>query len=307
MTGEHVRQPQLELKDLRLVEAIVDEGGVTHAARVLHLTQSAVSHHLSRLEERLGVQLFRRQGRGLVPTPHAKRLQQTSREVHRQVLHVEDELLQRPQRKRLTMATQCYTAYHWLPPLMRAFADVHPDVELRIDLPATRRPYEATLDDKLDLALVHTLPSAVGADHTVVRLFDDPFVLVVAPEHPLAAVDEVDAAAISKEQLLLYTMPSAHLEALGKELFGKQLPRRVQRLPLTEAILELVRSQQGVSLMSRWAVTPAVERGDLAMVPLSTSRAVRTWSAVFATNHPRAEVLHDLVGCMLSSGVFPTG
>lgn len=58
----------LDARDLRLVQAIADAGGVTRAARRLHLSQSAVSHQLRGLEERLGVELFERRGRTLAIT-----------------------------------------------------------------------------------------------------------------------------------------------------------------------------------------------------------------------------------------------
>jgi DNA-binding transcriptional LysR family regulator len=66
--------PSLELRDLRLVLAIARRGGLGAAARHLHLTQSALSHHLRALEERLGVSVFDRVGRGLVVNARGARL-----------------------------------------------------------------------------------------------------------------------------------------------------------------------------------------------------------------------------------------
>ena len=68
------RMPNLELRDLRLVLAIARRGGLGPAARHLHLTQSALSHHLRALEDRLGVSVFDRVGRGLVVIARGARL-----------------------------------------------------------------------------------------------------------------------------------------------------------------------------------------------------------------------------------------
>ena len=50
----------LEVRHLRLVVSIAEEGGLTRAASRLHLTQSALSHQLREIEERLGTALYHR-------------------------------------------------------------------------------------------------------------------------------------------------------------------------------------------------------------------------------------------------------
>lgn len=74
MNDVHTSSPLLEIRDLRLVQAIDREGGISRAARVLHLTQSALSHHLRALEERVGVQLFERTGRSLLLNQHGEKI-----------------------------------------------------------------------------------------------------------------------------------------------------------------------------------------------------------------------------------------
>ena len=63
----------LELRDIRLVQAVAEQGSLTRAGNVLFLTQSALSRQLADLERRLGVALFQRSGRRMVPTPAADR------------------------------------------------------------------------------------------------------------------------------------------------------------------------------------------------------------------------------------------
>src|SRR5690349_8718713 len=106
-------EPAIEIRDLRLVQTIAERGGVTAAARALHLTQSAVSHHLARLQERLGVELFRRAGRKLEITEAGKKLVLLSRELDQKLAATERELRGQEAPRALRISTQCYTAYHW--------------------------------------------------------------------------------------------------------------------------------------------------------------------------------------------------
>ena len=64
----------LDLTTLRSFVAVADCGGVTRAAGVLHLTQSAVSMQLKRLEESLDISLFDRSGRGIALTAAGEQL-----------------------------------------------------------------------------------------------------------------------------------------------------------------------------------------------------------------------------------------
>ena len=81
----------LEVRDIRLVQAVAEEGSLTKAGNVLFLTQSALSRQLADLERRLGVALFQRSGRRMVPTPAAERLLESGREIMGAVARAEEE------------------------------------------------------------------------------------------------------------------------------------------------------------------------------------------------------------------------
>src|SRR5688500_4386479 len=105
----------LETRDLQLVSAIVHHGGVTAAARRLHLTQSAVSHHLRELEDRLGVPLFERAHRKMAPTEAGRGLLELAERVLPELKRTEQKIRQlgRAPRRILRLAISCSTAYHW--------------------------------------------------------------------------------------------------------------------------------------------------------------------------------------------------
>src|SRR5437764_13783628 len=71
----------LEIRHLKLVEAIAETGSATRARNRLHLTQSALSHQLRDAEEQLGKPLLERKSGKMTLTPAGERLLQTARNV----------------------------------------------------------------------------------------------------------------------------------------------------------------------------------------------------------------------------------
>src|SRR3989441_6070352 len=124
----------LETRHLRLVAAVVEHGTLTKAGGVLHLTQSGLSRQLLDLETRLGLPLFHRLGKRMVPTPAGDRLLVAARRTLPQLSDVEEELrrLAGGRTAILRVSTECYTCYHWLPGVLQRFARRFPRVDGQI-------------------------------------------------------------------------------------------------------------------------------------------------------------------------------
>src|SRR5438552_3318326 len=136
---------RLEIRDHRLVHAITEFGTVTRAGQHLHLTQSALSHQLADLEKRAGAALFQRAGRRMLPTRIGDHLAARARETLRRLEQVEEEVVSMAtgREAELRISTECYTAYHWLPPVLKQFGERHPGVEVRVIPDATANPVRA--------------------------------------------------------------------------------------------------------------------------------------------------------------------
>ena len=281
---EQFRPSAMELRDLRLVLAIVDSGGLTRASEQLNVTQSALSHQLRQLESSLGVELFARIKKRLVVTAAGEELAERARPIVHDLSALEEDLRRRSSgwHGTLRIATECYTLYEWLPPLLQRFHKRHRDVDVRIVADATSDPLAALQNGAIDLAIATTVPR----DRRIAarELFRDEMLLVTAPKHPLAQKKFVRASDLRNERLLLYTPPS-------ENLFHQQFFKGVSKLPevtvmkLTEALLAMVRAGLGITVAARWAVASELTSGRLAAVRLGTRGYRRTWLA--ATLAPR--------------------
>ena len=141
----------LEIRHLRLVAAVADVGSLTRAGDQLHLTQSALSHQLRDIEARLSTALFLRVGKRLVLTPAGDRLLASATDVLGRLEQAEQDIreMARDRSGTLRLTTECYTCYHWLPPLLLRYRRTFPRVEVRIDVAATHRPAEMLLTASL--------------------------------------------------------------------------------------------------------------------------------------------------------------
>ncbi len=152
----------LPLSGLRAFEAASRCGSFRHAAAELHLTPSAVSHAVRRLEESLGVALFERRGRamrltaaGAALTAHTVR---GFAELQRGVTHVS---AAGPLELRLHCAPSF--AAQWLVPRLPRLLDRHRQLEIRLDADANYSRFAA---DEYDADLIYGLPRVSGLSVT---------------------------------------------------------------------------------------------------------------------------------------------
>ena len=273
--------PNIEVRHLSLVNEIAATGSVTRAADRLHLTQSALSHQLRDIESRLSVQLFLRLGKKMVLTPAGERVLGAARRVLDEIARAEDDLRLMSQHGKgvLRLCTQCNTGYHWLPPLLQSFHRKFPGVDVQIMVNATDRPIEALLEGQIDLAIV---TSEVDDKRLVTApLFEDELVAVVAPSHPFARRSHIEPDDFAEEHLIIYTADRSDSYTFTRILGPAGVePARVSQVPLTEAILELVKAGLGVSVMARWAIEPALKAGTVRAVRITRRGVLRPWTAV---------------------------
>lgn len=289
----------IDVRHLRLVSAIHEAGTVTRAAEHLHLTQSAVSHQLRELEERLGVRVFLRAGRRMLLAPAGQRLLEAAQLVLGALDRAEDDLrhLARHGAGVLRLCAECNTGYHWLPPLLKRFNAAHPDVDVQVLAEHTIEPVAALLEGRLDLAL---LTSSRPDDRLRLRpLFEDEFVVLVGPAHRLAGRQWIEPAELAPEHLILYS-PMRERGFTVRRILEPAgvVPARRSHIQLTEAILEMVKAGLGVTALPRWSVEPAIREG--AVVPLRVTRrgVQRQWTAATLADRPDLPWLDDFLSLL---------
>jgi LysR family transcriptional regulator for metE and metH len=277
----------LETRHLRLVLEIAQLGGVTSASKRLYLTQSAVSHQLLDLERRLGTTLFHRAGKRMVPTAAGQRVLATAQSTLLELKRLEDDLrrIAQGQDAVIRLSTECYTCYHWLPPLLNDFHRRFPHVDVQIVAEVTQDPLPALLDGRIDLALVHHDPHDDRL--SLSKLFRDEQVIVVRSDHRLARKRHIEPQDLADEHVIFYGAPLKHLSFYQEVLMPAGVtPRKVSHIQLTEAIVEMVRANVGITVLARWAAAPYLADGRLVGVRVTSRGVARQWYAATIRQEP---------------------
>lgn len=285
----------LEIKHLRLVSAIAGTGSVTRAGDLLNLSQSALSHQLRDIEDRLATALFHRVGKRMVPTAAGDTLLRAATPVLEMVARAEDEVRRAGTSGsgRLRITTQCYTCYHWLPGLLKEYRLRHPNVEIQVDADATSRPIRSLIEGRIDLAI---MSDRVRDRRLVERpLFEDELQVIMAPTHRLAGRACIEPADFADETLIIYP-PKDESTVLLRVLGPAGVtPRALQQVQLSEAIIELVKAGLGVAVMAGWAIEPSVRAGAIRAARLTKKGYRRRWGAVMLRDMAAAPYATDFI------------
>ncbi len=191
----------LDPQRVRVFRTVVAEGSVQAAADLLAMTSSAVSQQLATLARETGLTLFRREGRGIVPTPVARRLSAATGDALAGWQRLDEVVaeLREGRIDRLTIGYFESAGSTWMPALLRRLRREFPDVTLELVLSADRQAEAPALD--LDL-VISDPNEAPPAGYRKVDLVVDPFVLVVPHTHSLAGRERVPLRELRDETFI---------------------------------------------------------------------------------------------------------
>ena len=251
----------IELRHLRTVAALRGAGTLVEAAERVYLTQSALSHQLKDLEERLGCTLFIRKTRPMRFTSAGKRLLQLADQVLPLVQAASLDLarLAGGESGRLYMSIECHSCFEWLLPAINAYREDWPEVELDIAGGFHFQPLPALVRGDLDL-VVTSDPIDEGS-LAYLPLFGYEAQLAMAMDHPLAEKEWIEAEDLVDETLIAYPIDRSRLDIFTLFLDPAAVnPARIRTAELTTMMVQLVASGRGVCCLPNWALHEYIER-----------------------------------------------
>ncbi|MBK1701183.1 LysR family transcriptional regulator [Thiococcus pfennigii] len=260
---------QLERSHLSIIQAVDQHGSLTAAAEQLHLTQSALSHAVRKLEAQLGVAIWVREGRRLRLTQAGAYLLAVANRLLPQLAHAEERLRQFAQGERgtLRIGIECHPCYQWLLKVVSPYLAAWPDVDVDVRQEFQFGGIGALFGHEIDLLVTPDPLYETGLRFEPVLDYEQ--VLVVGPGHPLRGVPFARPEQLARETLITYPVAIDRLDIYTQFLLPAGIrPKRHKPIETTDIMLQMVASGRGVAALPRWLAEEYIGKLELSVIRL---------------------------------------
>ncbi|BBK38012.1 LysR family transcriptional regulator [Allostella sp. ATCC 35155] len=256
------------MRQLEAFCAVIDHQTVTEAARVMRLSQPAVSKLVATLEQDTRLSLFRRDRRRLVPTEEGLILHRQAQAIFDRLHDIErlSEELRNLAGGRLNIVTMMALGRTFLPDAMSAFLRERPAVVASLHVRSSRTVVDQIAGQQADLGFT-MLPSedpAVVA-RVLCRLKG---VCVLPPDHRLAAQPVIRADDLEGERFISFSLDSSMRRSID-EVFEREGVRRQLTIDayVSAAACSFVANGMGVSIVEPFTAWDFVRLGQVVARP----------------------------------------
>ena len=260
---------RFDLTDLRLFLHVVEAGSITHGAERMHLALAAASTRIRHMEVSLGTLLLHRARQGVRPTEAGRTLLHHARMLLQQADRMRGDLAEYADglRGQVRLMSNTNALTEFLPEPLSAFLASHPQINIDLEERLSDEIVAAVADGTADVGIVAGTVEVAGLEVLPFRV--DRFLLVVATNHPLSAVEQIAFAKVLDFDFVGLDRASALQRFLSEkaERIGRRLRLRVQ-LRGFDAVCRLVECNVGIGVVpattaERHAKTMSIRRIEL--------------------------------------------
>ncbi len=242
----------MDARQLRFFLAVIDYQGFSKAAEQLYIAQPSLSQAIAGLERELGVALFHRVGRGVLPTDAGKELIGPARQVLRDLATAQSAMdaVKGVASGRVEIITMPSPGVEPLSSIMQRFVRLHPDITLSVDgafVPDEVLHAVRTGANEIGLLGAQTVTQA--ADLHVLPIEDQPLVLITAPGGAFAGRDSITPADLAGHRLIASQRGSLMRKMVDDVMSSGVSARVVAEVAHRTSILPLVMAGVGDAVL----------------------------------------------------------
>ena len=259
----------IERSHLSILREIERNGTLTAAADRLHLTQSALTHAIKKLEQRTTVKLWNKEGRTLRLTQAGSYLLSVANRLVPQLEYADQviERFARGEKGVIRIGMECHPCYQWLLKVVTPYIERYPEVDIDVKQQFQFGGMEALINYDIDVLVTPDPIHQSGV--TFKPVLDYQQVLVVSKQHALAKKTQVEPKDLAGEVLYSYPVDIDRLDIYSQFLNPANCrPKKHKNIEATDIMLQLVAAGRGVAALPHWLVNEYADKMAIQAVRL---------------------------------------
>lgn len=286
----------MELKYFRLIKTIAEEGSIANSTERLFLTQSALSHQLRELEERLGFKVFKRTRNKWELTQEgtelyklANKLFSSIDEGFSNIKHITE-----GSKGAIKLSAECQSFFHSIPSFIQKMGILYPEIDIEVSLGATHQTISQVLSNDIDVAIVTSEPES--DELTSVQVFKDEIFAIMHTEHVLNNLDYLDASHFGNVHLLINSFPLEGVAVYQQFLKPNRIhPTKISAIPFTEITLSMIQANMGIMCAPKWQLSAFKISSELVFKRIGKNGLKRNHYLVVKKEHRNRKYIHDFI------------
>lgn len=286
----------MELKYFRLIKTIAEEGSIANSSERLFLTQSALSHQLRDLEERLGYKVFIRARNKWVLTNEgnelyklANKLFNSIEESFNAIQHIKEGSI-----GSIKLSAECQSFFHSIPGFIQKMGILYPEISIDLSLGTKHQTISQILSDEIDIAILTSKPSAEAL--TNIKVFEDEIFAVMHSENKLNSLDYLEASHFSDMHLLINSFPLESVSVYEHFLKPNRInPKKISAFPFTEISLSMIEANMGILCVPKWQLKSFKLSEDIIFKRISENGLKRNHYLIVKTANRNKKYIHDFI------------
>jgi DNA-binding transcriptional LysR family regulator len=281
---------RLKTRQIVLLLHLYEQRSVLRAAQLAGMTQPAASKMLSEVEGTLGVKLFERHSRGVLPTWYGEIMVRHARSALAEIARAQEEIaaLKSGLSGQASIGTVTNPGIHLVPMAIAAIKQTHPRLLISVELDASRPLVIRLLEGRLDCVIGRILDRQGAEDLNFEPLSDEPHVIVVSAGHRYAQRRRQTIASLLELGWILQGSGSvfrARFDAMLREQ-GVGPPANIVETSSLPVAIALLQSTDSVSVLPEQAVLPYCKAGLLKILPVSVGVKMDFFGIITRRRHP---------------------
>ncbi|PHR84529.1 MAG: LysR family transcriptional regulator [Colwellia sp.] len=299
----------VEIKHLRTLETLAKAGNIRKTADILFVSQSALSHQLKELEQRLNTPLFIRNTSPVQFTAQGKILLQLAQEVLPKITTAISQLNNGNNiATQLNLAITCHACFQWLLPITQVFSQQYPNLTIEFIEQVFPAQFNNKSETKIDILFTDEKIIDDGFSYHALGKYE--VVAVLAKQNNLTNKDFLTATNFSQQVLLTYPVKKEQLDIfkyflnrdMNKELDNKLTvtkgscqPKAIKQVANSHMILQMVAADMGIATLPNWLVTSLTKQSLVQTKRIGKYGIYKTLYARYQKNNKLTTVIEQLI------------